>query len=185
VPENAGKHPKSGLLLRLENTTDNFKESPIPIIDRKHDSANLISYRKPIFQRFATIAIRSQHAIMSHATSNAALATLSGDTLTDPTTPRNPVHYIQRHTRHAHGPQHDTHGRHELGHSMSLRNLLLYGRPDGSTPLPCTAQRAKSQSVKPLSIEKHHLYAVSPLPRKTPYFPLSPSFVLCSYADLC
>lgn len=102
VRQIAGKHPKTGFLMRLENAFYNFKESPIPIIDRKHDSANLISQRKHDCQPASANAnpSRLDPVTQRHTPHDATLYNATRYTLADP------VHYIQRHTLT--GSQHGT-----------------------------------------------------------------------------
>jgi len=93
VRQNAGKQPKSTILLRLGNTTDNFKESPIPIIDRKPESPILITTLDPAFQPSRTNATRYRHTIPATPHDPARSPIRHDHTLADP------VHYNNA-TRH-------------------------------------------------------------------------------------
>jgi hypothetical protein len=110
--------------------------------------ANLSNSHDPAFQLFNTIATRYRQATQC-------------DTLADP------VHYIQRYAPHATSYSmtgHSTAHRAGIGQGVSLRNLLFIGGRDGMTGVTHDAWLAQLQMRK------------TPLPRKTPYFPLSALF---------
>jgi hypothetical protein len=102
VSENAGKHPKSGFLLRLRNAFYNFKESPKAILASNTRSANLITHANTIASQPAQLRIHPG-SIMSHNASQPVSQSI--DTIYNATryALAVPVHYIQHHAAHAHG----------------------------------------------------------------------------------
>jgi len=132
-----------------------------------HDtrSANLSNSAKPDCHTIRHNATRSTRYLTRYRQATRCDTLANPSTLyTTPHATRYSVTLVLYSTAHRAG---------RLGHGVSLRNLFSIGRRDGMTGLPHDAQLAQLQMRK------------TPLPRKTPYFPLSPSFVLCSYADLC
>jgi hypothetical protein len=115
LSQNAGKHPKSGLLLRLGNTISNFKESPIPIIGRKPESPILSKPAKPDCQPSRTNAIPSR---LDPANDTGKPHDPTRSPIRHDHTPADPVHYnnATRHTLPA-TAWHMTHtqGRHRAG----------------------------------------------------------------------